>query len=146
VFAALAEAVEGLEIPQEREALAAAIALRDRLDAKIASAVGAYAAAGLHEVDGAVTMSAWLRQHARLDPTSATCEARRAAKVQALPVLRAAFEAGQLSAGAVEVILTKVPRRHLGRLAEQEAELVPTLGSAGHRRAGAGDGSVAQPC
>lgn len=127
MFDALAQAVEELAIPLEREALAAVIALRDRLDAKVSVAVGAYAAAGAHELDGSVAMSAWLRHHARMDPTSAIVEARRAAKLQALPVLRAAFEAGDLSAGAVDIILAKVPTRHLARFAEHEAGLVPAF-------------------
>jgi hypothetical protein len=41
MFDALATSIEGLEIPLDRQALAAAIALRDRLDAKVAAAVGA---------------------------------------------------------------------------------------------------------
>lgn len=127
MFPALARAIDELTISVEREALVAAIALRDRLDAKVTAAVGAYAAAGQHQVDGSVAMGAWLRHHARMDPASAVVEARRASKLQALPVLRAAFEAGDLSGGAVEVILAKVPTRHLPRFAEQEADLVPVL-------------------
>jgi hypothetical protein len=127
VFDALTLAIEGLEIPRDRESLAAAIALRDRLDAKVAGAIGDYAAAGEHEVDGSVAMSAWLRHNGGLDPTSSIVEARRAAKLRSLPVLAAAFEAGDLSAGAVEVILAKVPARHLARFASHEPELVPAL-------------------
>jgi hypothetical protein len=127
VFGQLREAITTLEIPLERESLAAAIALRDQLTAKVSTAIGDYAAADLHEADGSVTMSTWLRHEAGLDPTASVVEARRAAKLHALPVLRAAFEAGDLSAGAVEAILAKVAGRHLVRFADHEAELVPAL-------------------
>jgi hypothetical protein len=127
VFDALDQAIRELSVPADRDALAEAIALRDRLDAKIAAAIGAYAAAGQHELDGSLTMGAWLRHHARLDPTSASAEARRAAKLQRLPVLRRAFETGELSAGAVAVVLARVPARHLDRFAEHETELVAQL-------------------
>lgn len=42
MFEALAEAVEELDIPVDRVALAQVIALRDRLDARIAGAAGAF--------------------------------------------------------------------------------------------------------
>ena len=46
VFEKLGTAIETLDIPLDGDALAAAIALRDRLDARISDAVNAYDRAG----------------------------------------------------------------------------------------------------
>jgi len=46
VFEDLAVAIETLDIPPGGDALVAAMALRDRLDARIAEAVGAFEAGG----------------------------------------------------------------------------------------------------
>jgi hypothetical protein len=42
------------------DALAAVMALRDRLDARISDAVAALDASGLWELEGATSMTAWL--------------------------------------------------------------------------------------
>jgi len=123
----LAQAIDTLDIPPERDAIVSAIRLRDRLDGKIDAATGDYQAQGLHELDGSVTMATWLRHHAQLDGTAAVVAARRAAKLHRLPVLREAFVDGLLSGGAVDIVLTQVITRHLERFAAHEAELVPLL-------------------
>jgi hypothetical protein len=127
MFPSLAAEIETLVVPADGSAIVAAVALRDRLDARIAAAVGAFAAVGGHEVEGAVTLGSWLGHRAGLDPTAARREASRGHRLQRLPVLRSAFLDGRLSAGAVEAVLAKVPRRHLDRFADHEAELVPLL-------------------
>ena len=127
MFPLLGEAVDTLEIPPERDAILEAIGVRDRLDGKIAGAVGEFGALGLHEVDGSVTVATWLRHRARLDGTAAVVAARRAAKLHRLPVLRTALVNGLLSGGAVDVVLAQVLSRHLDRFADHEPELVPTL-------------------
>src|SRR5688500_3854817 len=127
MFPELETAVDTVEIPLERDAIVAAIGLRDRWDAKISTAVGGYQALGLHEVDGSVTMGSWLRHWAKLDSTTAIRSARRAAKLHQLPVLREAFLSGVLSGGAVDIVLHQVINRHLDLFAEHETELVPRL-------------------
>jgi hypothetical protein len=64
MFEALAEAVEHLEIPAWGDALAEAMAIRDRLDAAICAAVGVFDAERGWEVEGATSMTAWLRHRA----------------------------------------------------------------------------------
>jgi hypothetical protein len=56
----LGTAIETLDIPVDGDALAAVIALRDRLDARISDAVNAYDRAGLWELEGATSMTGWL--------------------------------------------------------------------------------------
>ena len=60
----LAEAIEKLRVPTEGAALTQLLALRDRLDARIAEAVGDFDAARLWDLDGATSMTAWLRDKA----------------------------------------------------------------------------------
>ena len=127
MFDALVAEIDTLEIPLERDAIVAVVALHDRLGAHISATVGEYQAIGGHEVDGSITMASWLRHHAGMDPTTATKTACRAAKLRRLPVLRRAEITGLLTRGAVDTILAKVPNRHLGRFAEHEADLVPVL-------------------
>jgi hypothetical protein len=126
-FAAIAEMIDTVEIGLDRRDITAAMALRDRLDAGIAVAVADYEAAGLHALDGAVTINGWLRGECGRDPKSAARIATTGRKLRALPVLRASVCDGTVSGGQVEVILANVPTRHLERFADQEATLVPTL-------------------
>jgi hypothetical protein len=125
VFDALRVSIDDLTIPVERDAIVAAVSLRDRLDGHIARAVGEYGAAGLHEVDGSVTLGSWLSH--RCGIASGSAYASRSARLHQLPVVRDALVDGLLSSGAVDVVLAKLPKRHLPRFADHEAELVPLL-------------------
>ena len=71
VFKQVSGAVDGLAIPLDRASIQTAVAIADRLNAKLAGAVGDYEAAGLHEPDGSVSMPTWLRHHCGRDPRSA---------------------------------------------------------------------------
>ena len=66
VFEQLGSAIEGLDIPLDGDALEALLALRDRLEARISSAVAAHDRAGLWELDGATSMTAWLVDRAAM--------------------------------------------------------------------------------
>jgi hypothetical protein len=61
VLGDLGAAIEDLDVPVERESLVEAIALRDRLDARIAQATGSFEATGWWGVDASASMTAWLR-------------------------------------------------------------------------------------
>ena len=74
MFEQLGQAIEGLDIPTDSDALVAVLALRDRLDARISGAVAAHDRAGRWELDGATSMTAWLTDQARLPaPTPPPC-------------------------------------------------------------------------
>ena len=57
----LTAAIDGLKLPYDGESLTQAIALRDRLDARIAEAVAAFDTSGWWAADGSVSTVAWLR-------------------------------------------------------------------------------------
>ena len=99
--------------------------MRDRLDARIAAAVGEFEAAGLYDLDGDLTMQTWLRRHTGASPTAATRVTLRGRKLRALPVLSGAFHDGRISGGQVDVILDSLPKRHVDLFAEHEVALVP---------------------
>jgi Domain of unknown function (DUF222) len=106
VFEELAQAVEELSIPADGRAIAAAFALRDRLDAKLADAVGAFDAADLWDIDGATSMTAWLRSRTGRSRRDSARTAATAARLAKLPVTATAWAEGRLSAGQVEAICT----------------------------------------
>ena len=113
-----------MEIPLDRAAIQEAVAIADRLNAKVADAIGAYEAAGLHEVDGSVSMQAWLRHECGRDPRTAHRMTAAGRKLHHLPALRDAAVSGRLSAGQVEVILANLPARHLDRFADHATEIL----------------------
>ncbi|HET7722467.1 MAG TPA: HNH endonuclease signature motif containing protein [Acidimicrobiales bacterium] len=127
MYPRLAEAIETLEVPLERDAIVTVLGLRDRLEGRIAAVLGEFQAAGLHELDGSVTMAAWLRHRTHLDGETAGRCARRAQKLHRLPVLREALIGGLLAGGVVDIVLAHVRKRHVALFAEHEAELVPRL-------------------
>ena len=127
MFTMLAEAVEQLVVPVEGRAIAAAIALRDRIDATIAEAVGHFDAESLWDLDATTSMTAWLRSAADMSRRDAGRLAMTAKRVRALPATAGAWRLGELSSGQVDAVLGIVGERHLDRLAEHEAALVPTL-------------------
>lgn len=131
MFDGLRAEIEGLQVPLHAAALVEAFALRDLLEARVAVAVGEFEAAGLHELDGAVSMGAWLRTRARRAHPAAQRLAVQGRKLGALRVLREAFVNGSVTAGQIEVILAHVRARHVARFAEHESELVPLLSRLG---------------
>jgi Domain of unknown function (DUF222) len=127
VFEQLGDAIEGLDIPVDVDALATVLALRDRLDARISDAVAAHDRAGLWEFDGATSMTAWLADRAALPRPRAAGTTSRARKLAHLPVTAQAWRDGVLSSGQVEAIATNLDADTLGLFADQEAALVPAL-------------------
>lgn len=123
----LAAAIADLDIPVEGESLAEAIALRDRLDARIAEAVGTFEVTGWWAVDASASMVAWLRAHARMTRRSAQRLRSLAARLRSLPVCAQAYADGRLSGGQIEAIVAQLNDEVMGTFVEQEAELVPYL-------------------
>src|SRR5512132_2433978 len=127
MFEQLGQAIDGLSIPIDGEALSAVLALRDRLDARISSAVAAHDAAGLWELDGATSMTAWLTDRAAMPRPRAAATASRARKLARLPETAAAWREGVLSSGQIEAIATNLDADTVGLFAAHEAALVPSL-------------------
>jgi hypothetical protein len=127
VLEGLAEAIGKLRVPWNSAALVQALALRDRLDALIAEAVGEFDEAHLWDIDSATSMTAWLRDQASMTSNAAHHLVSVAGRLRKLPVCAAAYRDGTLSKGQVEVILAKVDDATIDAFAEVEAELVSHL-------------------
>jgi hypothetical protein len=127
MFEALAEAIEDLEVPAEGTAIVEALALRDRLDAKICKAVGDFDAAGLWDLDAATSATAWLRHHAAMTRQEAALAAMRAKRLRRLPVTAAAWRGGDLSSGQLDAVLAGLGPRHLELFSVHEAVVVPAV-------------------
>jgi hypothetical protein len=127
MFEQLGDAIEELAIPADGAALAAVVALRDRLDARISDAVADCDWAGLWELDGATSMTAWLTHHTRMPRPRASATAVRARKLAQLPVTAAAWRDGVLSSGAVDAIAANLDPHTVALFADHENDMVPTL-------------------
>lgn len=125
----LAEAIESLTLPTDADLLAALLPLTDRLDAKVAVLAGEVEAAGLHEFDGAASLTGWLRQVAGMTNAGALSLSKLARRIHRLPTAAAAWAAGRLSTGQVEVLVGNITDRTADRFAETEADIVPSLES-----------------
>ena len=122
----LAAAIEGLDIAVNDDELVAAIALRDRLDARIAEAVGQYELTGWWAaVDASASMTAWLRAHARMTKRGTQRLRSLAQRLRSLPVCAQAYADGTLSGGQVEAIVAVLDDEVLDVFAAHEAELAP---------------------
>lgn len=127
MFEVLAEEVERLSVPPDGDALVAALAIRDRLSARIAEAAGAFDMAALWDLEGATSMTAWLRSRAGMTNREAARTAGTARRLRALPVTAEAWANGALSGGQVEAIVAHLDDRRAQVFAGHEAALVPTL-------------------
>jgi hypothetical protein len=124
MFATLARDIEGLDIPIDGEAIGELLALRDRLDARISEALGEFDAAGLWELDGAVSLTSWLKIRGRMTSRDASVTARRAARLRQLPVTQEAWADGSLSGGQVAAVMAALRPNHEELFVEQEADVV----------------------
>lgn len=127
MFDDMEAAVEGLSIPVDGQAIAAVLALRDRLDARIAEAVGEFDAVSLWDADGATSLVAWLRDRGGRTRREAAHGAARANALRTLPKTAAAWAAGELSSGQVDAVLARLSPILLDRFAEHEAAIIPAL-------------------
>jgi Domain of unknown function (DUF222)/HNH endonuclease len=127
MFEELGNLIDELDIPLDGAALATILALRDRLDARISHAVAAHDRAGLWELDGATSMTAWLADRAAMPRPRAVTTVSRARKLTHLPVTAAAWRDGVLSSGQVEAIATNLDPHTVALFADDETVMVPTL-------------------
>lgn len=126
MFDALRDAVDGLQIPVDGDAISELYAIRDRLDAKLNAAVGEFDRAGLYDLEGR-TMTAWMQSHTPLTSKEAHRVTMAARQLRQFPVTREAWEQGGLTGAQVATVLATVRTEHRDLFAEHEAEIVPTL-------------------
>src|SRR5215218_9939962 len=99
------------------------VAERNRIDAQLAAAVRDCEVHQSAEHDGLKSMKSWLRSHTRLSGAAITGIVRQGRTVALLPVVGAAFAAGQLTADQVEVLAELVAPDNLDRAAAQDIDL-----------------------
>jgi hypothetical protein len=119
--------VEGLDLRPDGEEIAAAIRLRDVLDAKINAAVATYDAQGRCVLDGAVSPTGWLKASARMSGPAAASLVKVARRLQQLPVTKRSWLDGSLSGWQVQAIVANVDDTTIEQLAAQERDLIPLL-------------------
>ncbi|MEA2686377.1 MAG: hypothetical protein QOE93_1572, partial [Actinomycetota bacterium] len=123
----LAEAIEKLDIPVDGKALVQVLALRDLLNAQISEAVGEFDDHELWDIDGSVSMTAWLRSSASMTTRSASKLASMSRRLRQLPKTAEAYAAGKLSEGKVEAILAQLNDATVAVFAEHEDDVIPLL-------------------
>ena len=127
MFEALATAIDELEISVDEQELLAALALRDRLQAKVTMAVAEFDAAELWDADGSVSMASWLRVHAGMTQADALRLASSGRRLQDCPVSSEAWLTGALSGGQIAVILANVTNEMLPLFQEREHLVLEAL-------------------
>jgi hypothetical protein len=110
--------VDDLPAGEQLEFIATLAAGANRLAATLTTAVRAADRKTAHQVDGAVSMKAWLRGHCRLDPADAAAIVTTGRRLEQLPAVAGAFAAGDISAAHARVITKAINPK---RLAQAEA-------------------------
>ncbi|HEV7722114.1 MAG TPA: DUF222 domain-containing protein, partial [Iamia sp.] len=124
----LTDAVDRLEVPVDGDVLAAVLAVRDRLEAKIVTAVGAFDDTSEWDTqEGCASMAAWLRIRGRMTPSDASRLAKTARRLRSLPTLRQAWLDGTIAGGHVAAVVANLSDRTAPLFAAHEDDLVPVL-------------------
>jgi hypothetical protein len=105
------------------EDVAALVAERNRIDARLARAVRAAELSQAPERDGLKSMASWLRGHCRLSGRAASRLVAAGRAVEHLPVLAEAHDAGWVSAEQVGEAARVVRPERLAAAAEQGVDL-----------------------
>src|SRR3954466_3572493 len=99
---ALEQAVDSLTIPADEHILARVVEAMSTLQAKFAAAVAVFDENKLWDMNGATSMTGWLRDHG-MTGRAAKHATGVATKTAGLPVTSAAWTEGKLSVGQVDV-------------------------------------------
>jgi hypothetical protein len=124
VFDELREAIEAVEPVADERELAELLALRDRLDARIAERVDEVDRAELWRGDGSPSMTSWLKRHAGMTGKRARDCTRAGHLVGRCAAVREAWRSGRLAGGQVEAITANVTPPLLGLFTEHAEAVV----------------------
>jgi len=127
MFEELRTSIQRLDIPPCSAAVIEVAQLHSVLGAKVTMALADLDRRGEWEVDGSASMTAWMRS--RLDVTNhqANRILKTGRRLRDLPATTAAWLAGDLSDGQVEIIVANVTDRRTGLWVDHEGDLIPTL-------------------
>lgn len=126
LYSSATAALDEIEVFDDWCSIAHVVRGRDRLDAKLVRAIGAYDAGGEWAIDGWTSVAAQLRDIG-VGRREANELQMLATKLRRLPVTLQAWIDGDLTGGQVRVICALVIERHVARFAEHEDALVPEL-------------------
>ena len=126
-MASLLETVESLKVGTDAHSLRDALAAADRMQAKLALAVGDFIESGEWEIDGSGSAVSWLREHGRMSQGHAGWLARVAKRMKEFPGVAEAWGSGKFSGGQVQAIVANTCDKTSGMFAEQERALIPFL-------------------
>ena len=127
VFDSLATAIEELDLPVDDAALARVLELQDRLAAKVTMAVAEFDKAELWDVDGSVSMAAWLRNRVRMANRDAARLSSTARRLRGCPGTASAWVDGRLSGGQIAAVVANVTDRTAELFADHEDQMVGRL-------------------
>ena len=127
MFEALAGAIDELEIGVDDREVALALRLRDRFEAKLVAAVARFDAAELWDLDGSLSLTAWLKHRGNLTNADAGRLASTARKLRSCPHTLDAWVMGRLDGGQIAIITACVTDRLLPIYVETEADVVRLL-------------------
>src|SRR5438445_2348189 len=128
MFETLAAALPtGDAIPVDGDGLRELLAVRDRLDAALAHALGAFDGEQLWDVDGATSLAGWLVDQARVTKADGWRTAQAAKWLREIPATHTAWEAGRLSGGQIQIIVAHLTLRRLPYYHDAEPLLIAQL-------------------
>ena len=128
MFPALSTAIDTLVVPVDGDALVEVLAVRDRFEARLVEAVGAFDDTDEWDrAEGCASLAAWLRVRGRMTAGDAGRLARTARRLRRLPTLRQAWLSGTVSGGHVAAVVANLSDRTAPLFAAQEDDLVPIL-------------------
>ncbi len=127
MFDDLRSAIEELEVPSNPGALQELLALRGRLDARIAESVGEVEAGERWALDGSASMAAWVRRRGGLTGGDAHRMVQTGRRVRRCPTLREAWRDGRLSSGQVAAVTANVSDPLVDLFEQQESAVVQLI-------------------
>jgi hypothetical protein len=127
MFGGLAQLVRELDVPADGDALRELCRIRHVFDAKVAVGLCAFDRAGGWELEGATSLTGWMKTHAGQLSMDASREARIAKRLVDLPALTEAWTSGLLSTGQVEAVVLNVPEKYKDLFGEHEATVIPRI-------------------
>ncbi|MGY1741964.1 MULTISPECIES: DUF222 domain-containing protein [unclassified Blastococcus] len=117
------EALHALSDGELLAEVAALVALRNRVEARLTAAVQVADGRLACEHDGLKTMQAWLRTHTGLKKEAAAALVHRGRALALLPATAAAFSSGAIGVEHVTAIAAITTGKHLAMAAEQGIDL-----------------------
>ena len=126
-LALLEQVVGDLELSVDGSEITRLFAVADQLLARAFTTLDGFDTAGLWDIDGAISLPAWLVTHAGRSRSEAFSLARTLHRLRQLPVTFKALRTGVLTHAQVQVIVANISDRHVTAFGDAEGELIPLL-------------------